>query len=339
VTGDGLRTVVIGFGQIADGLRHDAKMSEYFTYATHAQVLRDHPAFDWQGVVDPDTDAQRSARDHWHVACVGGNLADVAREIEPEMAVVAAPPGHRAEIVQQLPSLKAVMVEKPLSGAGGEGQAFLSFCRQRNIHVQVNFWRRGDRLYRALADGGLRDRIGAAQAAFGTYGNGLYNNAGHLVDFIRMLLGEVAVVQALDEPRALVDAPLAGDVEAAFALTMATGDMVTVQPLDFGHYREIGLDIWGETGRLAFLQESLGVYHYPVTANRALEDENEVASDRPEVLAPTVGDALYRLYDNLAEAVGGAELWSPGDSALATERILDAVLASAAESGGRQYFQ
>ena len=340
MTSEGHRTIVVGFGRIADGLRHDARMAEYFTYATHAQVLNDHPDFQWLGVVDPAEQAQQAAKDGWNIPHVAGDLTSVAREVEPEVAVIAAPPGERAEIVQQLPSLKAVMVEKPLSVGGDEGQAFINFCQQRNVHLQVNYWRRGDDLYRRLAAGGITERIGRLQAAFATYGNGLFNNGGHLVDFIRMLLGEVASVQALDQTRPAEGAPLADDLEAAFALTLASGAIVTVQPLDFSHYREVGLDIWGEKGRLALYQESLGIFHYPLADNRGLENEKEIASDNPETLEPTVASALYKLYDNLAQVIDGrAEPWSPGDQALQTERILDAVVASADGAGDRLYFQ
>ena len=337
----GLRTILVGFGQIAAGLGRDARMAEYFPYATHAQVLRDHPAFDWLGVVDPDEAAQRRAREEWKVPHVGGDLSAVAGHVKPEVAVIAAPPGTaRADTVQQLPDLKAVLVEKPLGVGGKDGGAFVEFCRKRDVKVMVNYWRRGDRLYRELAAGGLKDRIGKPQAVFATYGNGLFNNGGHLVDFLQMLLGEVATVQAVDQPRHAENTPLAEDWQAAFALTLTSGVMVMVQSLDFHFYREVGLDIWGEHGRLAFYQEGLGVMHYPMLDNRGLENAMEIASDKPRMLTPTAGRALYNMYDNLADVIAGkAACWSPGEQALFTEQVLNAVLASAAEGYGRLHFQ
>ncbi len=337
----GLRTIVIGFGQVAAGLSADAKMAKYFTYATHADVLRDHPDFDWQGVVDPSLSAQARARDEWKVPHVGGELSAVAAKVRPEVAILATPPGRgRADAVQQLPDLKAVLVEKPLGVGGSEGEAFVDFCRKRGVKVMVNFWRRGDELYRQLAGGGLAERIGRPQAAFATYGNGLFNNGGHLVDFVQMLMGPVATVQALDQPTPVENSPLAEDWRAPFALTLASGVMVMVQPLDFDYYREVGLDIWGRQGRLALYQESLGVFHYPLANNRGLENAKEIASDRPEVLQPTVGRALYNIYDNLAQVIAGkAEPFSPGDKAVYTEQVLNAVLASAQEGYSRLHFQ
>ena len=59
-----------------------------------------------------------------------------------------------------------------------------------------------------------------------------------------------------------------------------------------------------------------------------------MASDRPQELQNTAGTAFYRMYDNLTAALhGGEALWSPGDSALATARVVEAVLTSATQGG------
>lgn len=336
-----LRTIVVGFGRAADGVHRDPRVAKHFAYASHAQVLVEHPAFEWLGVVDPSADAQRRAREEWKVPHVGGDLSSVAEKVRPEVAVIAAPPGKaRADTVQQLPDLKAVLAERPLGVGGEQGRAFVDFCRKRGVKAMVNYWRRGDALYRELAKGGIADRVGRPQAVFATYGNGLYYNGSELVDFVQMLLGEVATVQTLGHPSKIAGTPMADDWKATFALTMTSGVNVVVQPLDFHHYREVGLDIWGEHGRLAFYQEGLGVTHYPIADNRGVENAMEIASDKPEMLAPTVGQALYNIYDNLADVIAGkAEPWSSGEQALFTERVLDAVLTSADEGGSRLHFQ
>lgn len=336
-----LRTIVVGFGRAAGGRDDDPKHAGHFTYATHAQVLAEHPAFDWQGVVDPSEPSRQRAQDEWKVPHVGAELSVVAEKVRPEVAVIAAPPGKaRADTVQQLPDLKAVLVERPLGVGGDQGQAFVDFCRKRDVKVMVNYWRRGDSLFRELAGGGISEKIGKAQAAFATYGNGLYNNGCQLVDFIQMLLGEVATVQTIDQPVQIEDTPVGEDWKAMFTLTLTSGLTVMVQPLDFSFYREIGLDVWGEHGRLAFYQEGLGVAHYPLVDNRGVAGAMEIASDKPEMQTPTVGKALFNIYDNLADVIAGkAGPWSAGDQALYTEKVLDAVLASAKEGGSRLHFQ
>ncbi len=333
----GLRTIVVGFGQVASGLGRDPRMARYFEYASHASVLAAHPAFDWQGVVDPNPTALDDARNNWSVAHCDPDLDRVAADVRPEIAVLATPPGNRADIISRLPDLKAVLVEKPLSGPNDDdGDRLAAIAAERGIPVIVNYWRRADRLFRELATGGLANRIGEVQAASGLYGNGLSNNGGHLVDFLRMLLGEVAAVQALGPTQPATGAPLAGDVHVPFALTFADGVVAAVHPLDFAHYREVGLDIWGTTGRLSVLQEGLVTTLSPILDNRALMDEMEVSSDQGKPLETTVSDAFYRMYDNLAAvAAGTTQPWSPLASALTNERIVGLIRRSATEGGPR----
>ncbi|MBT7771659.1 MAG: hypothetical protein HN705_16810, partial [Rhodospirillales bacterium] len=153
---------------------------------------------------------------------------------------------------------------------------------------------------------------------------------------IRMLLGEITAVQAGGPASPLENPPLPGDVHVAFSANLERGATVAIQPIDFTNYREIGLDIWGSLGRLTILQEGLSIRHYPVTENRALENEQEINSDVGTAIESTVSTALYNLYDNLyAATVEDAPLASSGTSAIRTENIINAVLSSADRSGER----
>ncbi len=324
---------MIGFGRIGAGYADDPVMARHYPYATHAQVLAAHPAFQWVGVTDRSPRARRLARERWGVPAFR-DPAEMAADCAPDVAVLATPPGSRTEILDRLPSVRAVLVEKPLGRTPAEGRRFLEVCHRRGILVQVNFWRRADRVFRDLAAGGLQRRVGAPQAVFGLYGNGLLNNGTHMVDFIRMLLGEVRSVQALAGARPLRAGPIEGDVHVAFSMRLYSGLAVAMQPLAFEHYRENALDIWGEKARLFIGQEGLGLSLYPRESNRGMQGESEIASDRPRELRSTVGTALYHMYTNLAAALGGKQaLWSSGPSALQTERVVGAIRASAHRRG------
>jgi len=288
-----LKTVLVGFGRIANSIRHDKKISRYFKYASHAQVLRDHPDFDWIGVVDPDKEAREEA-EKWRVEYVGEDVIDA------EFAVLAIPPQYRMAVIDEMPSLKKVLVEKPL---GDSGARFLQECEKRKIIPYVNYWRRGDKTYQKLANGELHKRIGTVQAAFATYGNGLYNNGSHLVDFLQMMFGNVLRVGTVGDVETIESLGCSGpmdDVSASFILGF-TGFDVMVQPLDYNHYREFSLDIWGTKGRLAFYQESLGIYYYPRAAHRAMTNQKEISSDRFEVIPQTVADAFYNIYTGISK--------------------------------------
>jgi predicted dehydrogenase len=325
-----LKTVVIGFGKIGSGYADDEVMARYYQYASHSQALVDHPAFDWVAVVDPAKDALNCAATRWKVPlCVEDvlMLGDAANNIE--VAIIATPPDSRIELLDQLPALKAILVEKPLGNTLAASHKFLQACHDRNILVQVNLWRRADEKFRSLAKNQLQELIGESQLANGVYGNGVLNNGTHMVDFSRMLFGEIESVQAFGNCQEYRNTPIKGDLHPKFFLNMERGLSVSFQPLDFNCYRENGLDIWGTNGRFSIYNEGLTLACYSSEINRAMKGEKEIECDSPSYQKTTVGRSLYRMYTNLADTLDGKDsLWSSGASALRSSAVIEAILRS-----------
>jgi len=230
--------------------------------------------------------------------------------------------------------LRGVLVEKPLGRTVAEAKAFLAACEKRDVAVQVNLVRRADAACRTLAQGRMAKLVGAPQGVFAVYGNGLLNNGTHMVDLARMLCGEMTLVQAVSGGVAYREGPLEDDVQLPFTVRFASGVAGSFLPLRFEHYRENGLEVWGEKGRLSILQEGLRMTRYPVRHNRAMRREKEIASDQPHEVKVTLGRALYDMYSNLAGHVTRATpLFSPGVSALKTSQVMEAALESSRRLG------
>lgn len=325
-----LATVLIGFGRMGCGYARDEAMACHYPYATHAQVLRDNPAYEWTAVVDPSEEARETARRDWNVRFTVADVSELPTDIHFDVAVLATPPEGRSAVLEGLPNLRAVIVEKPLGRSLEEASAFAEFCARRGIVAQVNIWRRADDLTRELAHGGLTQRIGEVLAAFGVYGNGVRNNGTHMVDLAAMLRGPIRAVQATPGITPMREGPIDGDVNLPFTLLHEHGPPTFFQPLSFSHYRENALDLWGESGRLALWQEGLLPTSYPLRPNRAMSGEREIASDEPVIIPSSVGRAYYRLYDDLADALEhGYEPVCPLRVALDAARVVDALLLSA----------
>lgn len=311
----------MGAGRIGAGYADDPGRARHFTYGSHADVLAVHPEIEWIGAVDSAQEALDGVARRWKIPILCRTVAEAADACEPEIAVIATPPGQRIDVIRQFPTLRAVLVEKPLGASLGESEGFVSECRNRGLLVQVNVMRRADDLMRQFAAGGLHEMIGQPQAAFGLYGNGLLNNGTHLVDLVRMLLGEIAEIEWTAKIHGQRTGPIPGDLQVAFTLRLESGIRVMVQPLDFDHYRELELDTWGEIGRVAITQEGFSIQAYRRDPCRLMKGEREVASDQPRPIKSTLGLSYRRIYDNLVETLNGrGSLWSSGDSALRTAR-------------------
>lgn len=309
-------------------------MARVMKFASHAQVLAAHPALNWLTVIDPNPQARQAARQDWSIEDAAESIEACKHRQQIELAVLATPPLTRLEEIAAFPNLKAVLIEKPLAKDLEASRELIDYCRQRGIQVQVNLLRRGDPLTRSLAEGRLQELIGSLQSAGGLYGNGLKNNGLHMIDLVRMLLGEIASVQALS-PTKMEESPMEGDFSFPFALTLAeTGKVITFSPVSFKHWRENGLQLYGSSGRLDYLHGGLTILHYPLSESRMGGGEMEVAHDQPRAIAATMGDALYQMYDNLLASINEqAELFSTGDSALLSTAVVEALFASHREDG------
>lgn len=320
-----LKTVIIGFGGIAAGYAKDTLMHRYYPYATHAQVLKDHPQFEWVGIVESDPIVAATAKSEWSIANVYSTVEELARHINPEIAIIATPPNERFSIIKHMPSLRGVLVEKPLGLTLREASMFTDYCQQHSLIAEINFWRRTDVLFNRLAKGLLFELIGEVQAIFGVYGNGLKNNGSHLIDFIRFMCGEIQAVQSVTQRYLDYQSPIATDTHVAFDLLLQD-KIAHFQPINFSHYRECSVDIWGETGRLSIVQEGMKVLHYACKNNRATQGCFEIASDQPKEIDSTVGHALYHMYTNLADALlNGAPQKSSIMEGLKNIQIIDAI--------------
>ena len=329
------RTVLIGCGKIGAAYADDPVMAQHYRFVSHAQVLAAHPGFEWVAAVDHVAGTAQQVAERWSVSHFQQGTDGLHDRCNPEVAVLAMPPGERIAAVESLPGLRAVVVEKPLGANAAEAQAFLAYCAQRQIAVQVNLPRRADASHRALASG-LNDTVGRRQGAFLVYGNGVTNNGTHMIDLARWFMGEVTSVQALlGGSSAYREGPLDDDMNLAFAMMHHDGVQTLAMPVSFAHYRENMVDIWGDRGRVALLQEGLRLAQFPRSDNRAMAGERELTNDAPSVETTTIGESFYAIYDDLWQHLEdrAAPLASPGENALRCAVVVDAIRESLSRKG------
>lgn len=312
-------------------------MADYFSHITHADVLRDHPDFTVSHIIDPDPVCRKRGADLFPMAQCIAKLeeCDPAALATVDVVILATPPHIRLVTLNFFPNCCAVLSEKPIAANLEDAIRFNQWAQEYAIPIQVNYWRRAERQFIDLAQGELKNKIGTVQCAQIVYGNGLHNNGGHMIDFARMLLGDVTAVQALGMAHHAPDLPLQGDSALSFVLYFGEVS-VTFHHIDFTHYREIAMTLWGAQGRFDCLQESQVYTSFARIPHRGVSDENEVTSDQPQGWNGLSGRSYYDMYDNLAQHLKNGEvLRSPIASALENEKIIRLIEESARHDGIR----
>ena len=99
--------------------------------------------------------------------------------------------------------------------------------------------------------------------------------------------------------------------------------------IDFKSYREIYLDIWGKKGRLEFLLEGIKIRYSSVKKHRAINNFNELNSDKPKYIEPFLGEEYYDIYSNLADSINRKKKLVSGlNNAISNEYVVDRIIYS-----------
>lgn len=318
-----LRTLIVGFGSIADTLGDDKNMRRFFGSLSHAEALAKHQMFDLGAVLDPAPEARLRAVRRWGIERVFESVEAAVKNYDPEIVVITSPPGERLNILNRFKGVKGVFLEKPL---GGEAKAILNWSIEAKVPVQVNYWRRAVPDFIEFSGSKLTSELGEIQAIFGTYGNGLRNNGSHLIDFARMLIGEVESAHAIGFGEAVALSKVKDDVNVGFCLLFSGNRAMVVLPVNFIHFREVSIDFWGTKSRLSISQESLLIQQFPLSENRGLDNELEINSEQAQFLTPNVRQSLDAMYENLYQCIAcECPLLSSLESAVQTEKVVSAI--------------
>ena len=219
---------------------NDKKMARYYEFQCHAQVLKSHPNIDWLAVVDNDEEKLKIAKEKWGIKNTVKSLNDLDPSALPEIIVMATRPDLRLDVLKHFPHAKGIILEKPLSRNIFEREKILDFFKKSKVKININFNRRFDNaLLKIIKKFGTN--VGKIQTGTIIYGNGLKNNGIHFIDQIRMILGEVSSVQALNKIKKNKFSNIEDDIDVKFVLNFKNGIQIYVSPIDFSYYREQAL--------------------------------------------------------------------------------------------------
>jgi len=167
---------------------------------THARAFARHEGFALVGAVDPDKQLRAEFTQHYAQPAFA-SVTDALMAVDPQVVVIATPTDSHPEILDQvlgIPSLAAVLCEKPLAATSAEAMRMRDRAAAQGVPLFVNYIRRstpGAALIRAGLESGsitgpLRGTV--------TYSDGLRHNGTHMIDLLQYWLGEPSTVARLD---------------------------------------------------------------------------------------------------------------------------------------------
>ena len=322
-----LKTILIGFGNFASGFPEDPRMRKYYKFCSHADVLSSHRSYEWDAVVDPNTEKRNLANNKWKIPIVVKDVKNLPQDYSADVAVVSSPPNTRVKIIQSLNVKKGLLLEKPLASNYEDAKKIKEICGKKKLITQVNFFRRANKTNNFIKKKFLKRAIGDLQCGFCIYGKGLKNNGIHYIDLVRMIFGDIFYLRSLTKFSKNKNVNMNDNF--SFILGFKNKKEIFFSHIDFKSYREIYLDIWGKKGRLEFLLEGIKIRYSSVKKHRAINNFNELNSDKPKYIEPFLGEEYYDIYSNLADSINRKKKLVSGlNNAISNEYVVDRIIYS-----------
>lgn len=239
------RSAVIGCGFIGTKISGDPQGMGVQSHA-HAYAACSETAL--VGLCDPSLTALGLACEQWPFAHGYDDLEQMLSEQQPDIVSVCTPDETHYCICEQLlgaPSVKAIIVEKPIATDLTDARRFLVKAKERNVAVLVNYSRRyaeSHALIKKKIDHGV---IGEILAIHGAYSKGIIHNGSHWFDLVRWLVGEIATIEAWQ-----TQVTLSNDPTCHVRIGFENGIQGFLMGIDAKHFSIFELDIIGVKGRV-----------------------------------------------------------------------------------------
>ncbi len=293
---------------------------------SHAAAYVKHPRTRLVGTCDADPVRARKAAEFWAAVCHHTDPADILTAQQPDIVSICTPhDAHAAHLdcALQVPSVRAVLCEKPLVDDWEAGQALVARAAERGVFVSVNYLRRFDPGHQRAAAIIASGELGEIGGVVGHYSRGFRRNGSHMLDLLRWLFGEATEVEG-----EIAGTP-AGDVTASLRLGFRNGLRAQIHGHPRSGFDIFELDVIGELGRVRFERKGHRIVHEPAIESEAYPGFTELG--RTRTLSRAMRDTTYWAVDDLVKCLDGtrASPASPAEDALEDLRVAELTIESA----------
>jgi scyllo-inositol 2-dehydrogenase (NADP+) len=340
---DKLRVGLIGLGKM--GISHQA-------------ILHAHPNVDLVGVCDTTQYVLDILKKYTGVA-VFSDYRRMIDEAKPDAVVVATPSRFHAEMVRYaLERDLHVFCEKPFCLDVAQGQALVELAQARKLVNQVGYHYRyveAFREARRLLEAGVLGDVHHVRAeAYGPVvlrpsgstwrsskvegGGCLYDYASHALDLLEMLLGAPTAISGAVANK-IFSSDVDDEIYATLHFANGTSGQLAANWSDDSHRKmSTKVTIWGKNGRMAIDRQECQLYLRAAVSGKVELPMGWTVRYTTDLIEPVWyylrGEEYSKQIDAFVKNALGQKEWvgSTFATALMTDRVIDAIVASAEAS-------
>ncbi len=237
---------IIGCGRIGCGF-------DDFQYGkkpkTHAGSYFKHPKTSLVALCDIDELKLIKYGKKFRVKNLYSDTKDMYKTEQVDLVSICTHVDTHLELVTEAihNRVKAIFLEKPISNNLKDAEKIIKICKDKNVILSVNHYRRFDPFYHNIKKIINQKKLGDIQFVHSFYGGGIANTGSHLFDLLRFLFGDVKTVNANYSSNI---SPNNLDPNLDCVLEFKNGISCTLNALNLTNFGILEMDILGSEGRL-----------------------------------------------------------------------------------------
>jgi predicted dehydrogenase len=328
-----LTAAIIGCGDIAGGYDERATTPGVFSHAGAYGRRQDRIRL--IACADPDPARRSRFQAAWQVERGYGSAGEMLADVAVDIISVCSPDACHAEHLSQIVDsgrARMIWAEKPLTTRADTARTIVEKAARAGVGIRLSNQRRWNAAHNQLASEIRGGALGRITAVTGWYVKGLTHIGTTMINTMRLLVGEIAQVQAL-EP--FTGGCYSGDPSLSAVLWFDAGVCGVIHGVDGDAYRysTFELDLTGSDGRARLLENGDRIEIATPRVNGHYSGFNELqpASVRETGMSNAMLTGLDRMLAALDDGPAGDV--SEARDGLRDLTIVDAILRSAAAGG------
>lgn len=324
-----LKAAVIGCGNIGADEKIYAKN---IRPGTHAGAYKANKNIELVALVDSDKKKLASAKKNFPDARAYDDIGRMFQIERPDIVSIATPTKYHAKHVLSAAKYgcRAILCEKPIAYSITDAEKMVAACKKNKVKLFINHQRHFDPLINKWAKKVRNGLLGKIYQGHIYYSNGLFNNGTHIIDLLRMFLGDIENV-AGNFNKATSSKP--GDPNADGMIMFKNGANISLHSLS-KNYDFFECKIVGENGMLHILDLGIIFEYRKKIENKVYRGYFEL-SEKPYKEGSARNMMVSAIEHIVAVLNRDAKPLSTGEEGLRTLKALVAFKNSAKKGGSR----
>jgi len=294
------KAAIVGCGRIASEFDENPLMKKSYGIFSHAGGYADNPNIDLIAAADISEEKLKRCGKLWNIPKLYYDYIELLKNEELDILSICTWNTTHLEVFENAVKngVKAVFCEKPISNSLKNADRMVKIAKDHGIVLQVNHYRRWDKLYQDIGDFIKEGNLGDIQQVSCYYSAGIANTCSHLFDVLRFFLGEVNSVCSWYKSGFNNDDP---NIDGY--MKFQNGITATLQSFNVEHYTLFEFDIYGSKSRLRIQDNGFKLSYWEVKESKKHPGYRELFETSPPLIVTKkmiMRNAIQNIVDCLS---------------------------------------